>query len=122
MTLTVIPSPPVVSEGEDVRIICSVKGTGPVTFKWYRAGSKAPLNTNTTKETYASYCITALYKNDSDRYRCEASNSASHIVSEEIDVQGETETLVGCTIDYLRFIIWTNKAFYSDAIDAALNW
>ncbi|XP_030600975.1 platelet endothelial cell adhesion molecule isoform X2 [Archocentrus centrarchus] len=87
MTLTVIPSPPIISEGEDVTIICRVKGTGPVTFKWYRAGSRVPLNTNTTKEPYASYYISALYKNDSDRYHCEASNSASNIVSEEIDVQ-----------------------------------
>ncbi|CAI5679065.1 unnamed protein product [Oreochromis niloticus] len=87
MTLTVIPTPLEISEGEDLRFICSVNGTGPVTFKWYRTGSVVPLQTNTTTETYSSFVIKPVSKNDSDKYYCEASNGANKVRSENVDVQ-----------------------------------
>ncbi|XP_025763960.1 platelet endothelial cell adhesion molecule isoform X2 [Oreochromis niloticus] len=87
MTLTVIPTPLAISEGEDLRFICSVNGTGPVTFKWYRTGSAVPLQTNTTTETYSSFVIKPVSKNDSDKYYCEASNGANKVRSENVDVQ-----------------------------------
>ncbi|XP_031610025.1 platelet endothelial cell adhesion molecule isoform X1 [Oreochromis aureus] len=87
MTLTVIPTPLGISEGEDLRFICSVNGTGPVTFKWYRTGSVVPLQTNTTTETYSSFLIKPVSKNDSDKYYCEASNGANKVRSENVDVQ-----------------------------------
>lgn len=108
MTLTVIPTPLEISEGEDLRFICSVNGTGPVTFKWYRTGSVVPLQTNTTTETYSSFVIKPVSKNDSDKYYCEASNGANKVRSENVDVQGETElskhhpALIGHTVFYFN--------------------
>ncbi|XP_063333024.1 platelet endothelial cell adhesion molecule isoform X2 [Pelmatolapia mariae] len=87
MTLAVIPSSLEIPEGKELHFICSVNGTGPVTFKWYRTGSVVPLQTNTTTETYSSFVIKPVSKNDSDEYYCEASNGANKVRSENVNVQ-----------------------------------
>uniref|UniRef100_A0A3P8PDH4 Ig-like domain-containing protein n=1 Tax=Astatotilapia calliptera TaxID=8154 RepID=A0A3P8PDH4_ASTCA len=87
MTLAVIPSSLKISEGKELNFICSVNGTGPVTFKWYRTGSVVPLQTNTTTETYSNLEIKPVSKNDSDEYYCEASNGANKVRSENVNVQ-----------------------------------
>lgn len=97
MTLAVIPSSLELSEGEELHFICSVNGTGPVTFKWYRTGSVVPLQTNTTTETYSILEIKPVSKNDSDEYYCEASNGANKVRSEHVNVQGETEQASPCS-------------------------
>lgn len=108
MTLAVIPSSLAILEGEELNFICSVNGTGPVTFKWYRTGSVVPLQTNTTTETYSNLEIKPVSKNDSDEYYCEASNGANKVRSENVNVQGETElsrhhpALIGRTVFYFN--------------------
>ncbi|XP_037620978.1 platelet endothelial cell adhesion molecule isoform X2 [Sebastes umbrosus] len=79
-TLTVIPHLPEISEGDDLYLICGVKGTPPVTFKWYRAGTDQPLYTNTSERSSMDYQVPGLSKEHSGTYYCEAHNRANNVV------------------------------------------
>ncbi|XP_028310070.1 platelet endothelial cell adhesion molecule isoform X3 [Gouania willdenowi] len=82
-TLTVLPHLPDISEGDHLYLICAVKGSPPVTFKWYRVGDKLPLNTTTTDKNHKDFQIPALSKQDSGIYYCEAVNHANTIVQSD---------------------------------------
>ncbi|XP_068583098.1 LOW QUALITY PROTEIN: platelet endothelial cell adhesion molecule [Cebidichthys violaceus] len=79
--LTVIPDPPEISEGDDLFLICGVKGTPPITFKWYPRGEEQPLHTNTSNNNNTYYQVHALSKEHSGVYHCEAVNHANNVVS-----------------------------------------
>ncbi|XP_022595685.1 platelet endothelial cell adhesion molecule-like isoform X2 [Seriola dumerili] len=88
VTLTIIPNPSKVSEGEDLYLICGTKGTPPVTFKLYRVGTKAPLFTNTSQQNNTHFRVPYLSKEHSGKYYCEAVNLAnSLVVSEKITIE-----------------------------------
>ncbi|XP_068176843.1 platelet endothelial cell adhesion molecule isoform X4 [Antennarius striatus] len=74
------PNLPDVSEGDHLYLVCSVKGSPPVTFKWYRVGSELPLHITTSHDTNADYQIPALSKDHSGTYYCEAVNHANNVV------------------------------------------
>ncbi|XP_069569992.1 platelet endothelial cell adhesion molecule isoform X1 [Brachyistius frenatus] len=87
-TLTVIPDLPEISEGDHLYLICGVKGTPPVTFKWYRVGSRQPLSTTTSDKNHKDYQIQALSKEHRGTYYCEAINHANNIVqSAEVKIE-----------------------------------
>ncbi|XP_029950005.1 platelet endothelial cell adhesion molecule isoform X2 [Salarias fasciatus] len=87
-TLTVIPKPDEVSEGDHLVLICGVRGTPPVTFKWYRVGTIEPLNFTTTDNKHKDYQIPRVSNDDSGTYYCEAYNSANGMVrSEQVTIQ-----------------------------------
>lgn len=93
-TLTVIPNLAEMSEGDHLYLICGVKGTPPVTFKWYRSDSKLPLNTTISFKNNTNYQISRLSKQHSGKYHCEAVNHASKVVrSDPVIIEGEAE---GC--------------------------
>ncbi|XP_061844390.1 platelet endothelial cell adhesion molecule isoform X3 [Nerophis lumbriciformis] len=79
-TLTVIPVLPEIAEGDHVFMICSVKGTPPVTFKWYYDGKDKPIFTTTSDKNNTDYQIPALSKEHSGTYYCEAINHANNVV------------------------------------------
>ncbi|XP_074487159.1 platelet endothelial cell adhesion molecule isoform X5 [Sebastes fasciatus] len=79
-TLTVIPHLPEISEGDDLYLICGVKGTPPVTFKWWRVGTDQPLYTNTSERSSMDYQVPGLSKEHSGTYYCEAHNRANNVV------------------------------------------
>ncbi|XP_061129698.1 platelet endothelial cell adhesion molecule isoform X8 [Syngnathus typhle] len=79
-TLTVIPVLPEIAEGDHLFLICGVKGTPPITFKWYREGSNTPIFTTTSDKNNTDYQIQALAKGDSGTYYCEAINHANNVV------------------------------------------
>ncbi|XP_056228001.1 platelet endothelial cell adhesion molecule isoform X3 [Seriola aureovittata] len=88
LTLTIIPNPSKVSEGEDLYLICGTKGTPPVTFKLYRVGTKAPLFTNTSQQNNTNFRVPNLSKEHSGKYYCEAINPANNlVVSEKIAIE-----------------------------------
>ncbi|XP_034393347.1 platelet endothelial cell adhesion molecule isoform X2 [Cyclopterus lumpus] len=78
--LTVIPHPPEISEGDDLYLICGVKGSPPVSFKWYRVGNKHPLYTTTSIKNNTDYQVHSLSKEHSGVYYCEAVNHANNVV------------------------------------------
>ncbi|XP_068445118.1 platelet endothelial cell adhesion molecule isoform X2 [Clinocottus analis] len=78
--LTVIPHPPEISEGDVLYLICGVKGTPPVTFKWYRVGSDQPLYITTSNKNNTDYQVHSLSKEHSGVYYCEAVNHANDVV------------------------------------------
>lgn len=95
-TLTVIPDLPDISEGNHLFLICGANGTPPVTFKWYREGSKQPLHTITSATNNTNYEIPLVSREHSGRYHCEADNHANIVVrSEMVEIQGETD---GCSV------------------------
>ncbi|XP_037115282.1 platelet endothelial cell adhesion molecule isoform X5 [Syngnathus acus] len=79
-TLTVIPVLPEIAEGDHLFLICGVKGTPPITFKWYRDGSNNPIFTTTSDKNNTDYQIQALAKGDTGTYYCEAINHANNVV------------------------------------------
>ena len=88
-TLTVVPDLPDISEGDRLYLICGVKGTPPVTFKWYHAGSVLYTTTSTGNNSY--YQIPWLSKEHSGTYFCEAINYANNVVrSDQVTIEGET--------------------------------
>lgn len=90
-TLTVLPSPGEISEGDRLYLICGVSGTPPVTFKWYREGREQPLHTTTSNDNNTDYQVSPLSKGHSGRYYCEAVNYANNAIqSERVTVEGET--------------------------------
>ncbi|XP_077574483.1 platelet endothelial cell adhesion molecule isoform X2 [Stigmatopora nigra] len=79
-TLTVIPNLLEIAEGDHLFLICGVKGTPPITFKWYRDDSNKPIKTTTSDKNNTDYQIQALGKEDSGSYYCEALNHANNVV------------------------------------------
>ncbi|XP_075891792.1 platelet endothelial cell adhesion molecule isoform X3 [Nelusetta ayraudi] len=87
-TLIVIPDLAEITEGDHLYIICSVEGTPPVTFKWYRSDKKDPVYAITSYSNNTDYQIPVLSRNHSGRYSCEAVNPANNIVySDFVDIQ-----------------------------------
>ncbi|XP_077427421.1 platelet endothelial cell adhesion molecule isoform X3 [Vanacampus margaritifer] len=79
-TLTVIPFLPEIAEGDHLFLICGVKGTPPITFKWYKDGGNDPVFTTTSDNNNTDFQIEALAKDDSGSYYCEAINHANNVV------------------------------------------
>ncbi|XP_034096272.1 platelet endothelial cell adhesion molecule isoform X2 [Gymnodraco acuticeps] len=82
--LTVLPHLPEISEGDHLYLICGVNGTPPVTFKWYRVGNEHPLYTITTHMNNTNYRVSALSKEHSGMYYCEAINHANILVRSDL--------------------------------------
>ncbi|KAL7404555.1 hypothetical protein ABVT39_016342 [Epinephelus coioides] len=86
-TLTVIPHLPEISEGDHLYLICGVKGTPPVTFKWYRDGHEQPLYTTTSNKNNTDYQVPTLSKEHSGTYYCEAFNHANKVRSDRVTIE-----------------------------------
>uniref|UniRef100_A0A3P8T565 Ig-like domain-containing protein n=1 Tax=Amphiprion percula TaxID=161767 RepID=A0A3P8T565_AMPPE len=86
--LSVLPALQDISEEGHLNLICSVQGTPPVTFKWYRVGDPQPLNATTSDNVYKDYEFPVISKAHSGKYYCEAFNHANNIVrSNEVTVE-----------------------------------
>uniref|UniRef100_A0A3Q3ITJ0 Ig-like domain-containing protein n=1 Tax=Monopterus albus TaxID=43700 RepID=A0A3Q3ITJ0_MONAL len=83
-SLTVIPTLTEISEGDHLYLICGIKGTPPITFKWYRLGNRQPLLTNTSNINTMDYQVHRLSKEHSGTYYCEAINHANTVVRSEM--------------------------------------
>ncbi|KAM8879049.1 platelet endothelial cell adhesion molecule isoform 3-T3 [Spinachia spinachia] len=81
--LTVIPDVAEISEEDQLLLICGVRGTPPVTFKWYRVGTEQPLSTTTSNNNNTDYQVHSLSKEHSGVYYCEAVNYANNVVRSE---------------------------------------
>ncbi|XP_071396153.1 platelet endothelial cell adhesion molecule isoform X5 [Centroberyx affinis] len=79
-TLTVVPDLADIAEGVDLLLICGIKGTPPVSFKWYRKDSAQPLFTTTSNEITKHYNVTSVGSKHSGTYYCEAVNHANNVV------------------------------------------
>ncbi|KAM9792166.1 platelet endothelial cell adhesion molecule [Neosynchiropus ocellatus] len=80
-TLTVIPVESEISEDDDLYLICGVKGSPPVTFKWYLVGIDEPIGNITSDKNTSHYQIKALRTGHSGTYICEAMNYANVVRS-----------------------------------------
>ncbi|XP_056265766.1 platelet endothelial cell adhesion molecule isoform X3 [Pseudoliparis swirei] len=78
--LTVIPHLADISEGDDLYLICGVRGSPPVSFKWYRVGERQPLYTTTSGQNHTDYRLPGLSRGHSGVYYCEAVNHADNVV------------------------------------------
>ncbi|XP_039672667.1 platelet endothelial cell adhesion molecule isoform X3 [Perca fluviatilis] len=86
--ISVVPDLSDISEGDHLYLLCSVVGTPPVTFKWYRVGDEQPLYTTTSNENNTAYQIPEVSKQDSGAYYCEAFNHANNVViSNQVNIQ-----------------------------------
>ncbi|CAL8356515.1 unnamed protein product [Boreogadus saida] len=83
-TLTTLPAPWDVSEGNALILICGVAGTPPVTFKWYRedggGGGAQLLFAGTVDGRSTSHRIHPVSRDHSGSYYCEAVNQARNPV------------------------------------------
>lgn len=89
-TLTVVPDPADISEGDHLYLICGVKGTPPITFKWYRSDQEKAQNETTVNKNNTDFQIPVVSKEHSGWYHCEAFNQANTIHSQAVNIQGET--------------------------------
>ena len=95
-TLTVVPGPGDIFEGNTVYLICGVTGTPPVTFKWYRQGRGQLLFAGTTNEGTMDHQILDVNRDHSDKYYCEALNHARNLVrSQTVLMEGELPGRLG---------------------------
>ncbi|KAM4611788.1 platelet endothelial cell adhesion molecule isoform 3-T3 [Polymixia lowei] len=82
--LTVLPDLADIAEGDNLYLICGIKGTPPVTFKWYHSGDVQPLFTTTSNKITMDYQIPSLGSKHSGTYYCEAVNIANNIVRSQL--------------------------------------
>ncbi|XP_035515939.1 platelet endothelial cell adhesion molecule isoform X2 [Morone saxatilis] len=85
-TVTILPSLEDLYEGGSLDLLCSIRGTPPVTFKWYREGREQPLNTTTSNQNYTKYHVPLLSKEFSGKYYCEAVNHANNVRSDDVNI------------------------------------
>ncbi|XP_047222319.1 platelet endothelial cell adhesion molecule isoform X1 [Girardinichthys multiradiatus] len=83
--LMVLPISGDISEGNSVTLICSFKGTPPVTVRWFRDGDPNALETTTTKINTTNYPF-ILSKEHSDKYYCKAENRANSVESNRVNL------------------------------------
>ncbi|KAM3623915.1 uncharacterized protein V6R79_017027 [Siganus canaliculatus] len=87
-TLTVTPDLADIVEGDRLYLICGVTGTPPVTFKFYREGTKRPVNISSSNENHTNFQIPQASKAHNGRYYCEATNPANNIVrSDHVNIE-----------------------------------
>lgn len=89
-TLTVVPNLTDISEGDELFLICSIKGTPPVHFKLYRTDNQELLYNHSTGHNHTNYKIPVSAKEHSGKYQCEAKNSANSVKSDPVIIEGET--------------------------------
>ncbi|XP_033501827.1 platelet endothelial cell adhesion molecule isoform X1 [Epinephelus lanceolatus] len=76
--LTVLPSMGVVSEGQDVALVCSVdRGSPPISFMWYLTETKSALAFQNSKEQAASFYINNVRREHQGGYYCMSTNAAN---------------------------------------------
>ncbi|XP_041077558.1 platelet endothelial cell adhesion molecule-like isoform X2 [Polyodon spathula] len=77
LTLIMIPENGVVSEGEDLTLICAVAdATFPVTFQFFRDEEEIPFHTTTTNSIIVSHTVLVGTEHSAE-YSCKAANKAS---------------------------------------------
>lgn len=88
--LTVIPVPGNIEEGSDVTLICNIaKGSPPITFSFY-GGSGTKIYHTTVQSNSSSYGLSAVKRQHSGNYYCEANNQADALMrSDTVTVEGE---------------------------------
>ncbi|KAJ8002038.1 hypothetical protein DPEC_G00175650 [Dallia pectoralis] len=72
-----------IAEGYDIFLVCSVEGSHPVSFKWYRKGNSQPLFTSTSIRNTAVYPISQVNNEVSGIYYCIADNPAKILVQSQ---------------------------------------
>ncbi|GLD60563.1 platelet endothelial cell adhesion molecule-like protein [Lates japonicus] len=76
--LTIVPRTGYVSEGQDVKLTCSVeKGALPIRYTWYHIGKEGALTSQTSKELQGTYFIHSVKGEDKGEYYCETNNPAN---------------------------------------------
>uniref|UniRef100_A0A3P8ZQV5 Ig-like domain-containing protein n=1 Tax=Esox lucius TaxID=8010 RepID=A0A3P8ZQV5_ESOLU len=76
-----------VAEGYAIYLLCSVQGSYPISFKWYKRGNAKPLYTITSTKTTGTYQIPQVTNEHSGNYYCLADNPAEKTsVSQDITV------------------------------------
>ncbi|XP_068078052.1 platelet endothelial cell adhesion molecule isoform X4 [Danio rerio] len=81
---TVIPIPGNIEEGEDVTLICGIpKGSPPINFSFY-GNSHTPINTTTVQSNSSSFVLSAVSRQKSGNYYCEAFNLANKLSKSDI--------------------------------------
>ncbi|KAM6972011.1 platelet endothelial cell adhesion molecule [Aplochiton taeniatus] len=85
--LSVLPDLDSITEGSELYLICSIRGSPPVTFKWYRGGSTQPLFTTTSQAVTEAHRLPAVSSQQSGLYYCEALNYANSVRSQEVTIQ-----------------------------------
>uniref|UniRef100_A0A8C9JAI1 Fc receptor like 1 n=1 Tax=Panthera tigris altaica TaxID=74533 RepID=A0A8C9JAI1_PANTA len=76
-----------VQKGERLALVCMVaRGTGDITFLWYKGALGLNLETKTQRSLAAKYEIPAVRDSDTDKYYCAADNGYGPSLSELVSV------------------------------------
>lgn len=75
---------------KSIEISCTIQGTPPFTYQWYRGTATAPLKVKLEGETRSTITLTPPYV--AGLYRCEVSNSAGKITTRPFKVSVTTTT------------------------------
>ncbi|XP_075888860.1 platelet endothelial cell adhesion molecule-like [Nelusetta ayraudi] len=129
LTMTVIPDLAEITEGGRLYLICSVEGTPPVTFKWYRSDDENPVYAVTSySHNTQHYQIPVLSRKHSGRYRCEAANPANNIVySDFVDIHVRMalwkKALIGgvCALGSVSALVVVLKLYFKSRRDTVDN-
>ncbi|XP_026119205.1 platelet endothelial cell adhesion molecule isoform X2 [Carassius auratus] len=81
--LTIIPVPENIEEGSDVTLICNIaKGSPPINFSFY-GGSGTEIYSTTVQSNSSSYVLSAVKRQQSGNYYCEANNQAQSLIKSD---------------------------------------
>ncbi|XP_058635964.1 platelet endothelial cell adhesion molecule isoform X2 [Onychostoma macrolepis] len=81
--LMVIPVPGNIEEGSDVTLICNIpKGSPPISFRFY-GGSGTEIYRTTVQSNSSSYDLSAVKRQHSGNYYCEANNQADALIKSD---------------------------------------
>ena len=87
MSLETQPPGGQVQKGERLALICMVaRGTGDITFLWYKGALGLNLETKTQRSLAAKFEIPAVRDSDTDKYYCAADNGYGPSLSELVSV------------------------------------
>ncbi|XP_027024125.2 platelet endothelial cell adhesion molecule isoform X2 [Tachysurus fulvidraco] len=77
---TLMTLPEDINENDEVNLLCFVmKGSPPISFKWYKDDNRSPFYTVTAKANFSTYNVPLVKSIHSGSYHCEALNGAGNV-------------------------------------------
>ena len=80
-----------VTEGDDVTLLCNVSGTHPLMVSWIKVG-------NHTRAYQNELVLANIKRNETGKYRCEASNECGN-ASETVTIEVQRKCTCTCIGD-----------------------
>ncbi|XP_060725008.1 platelet endothelial cell adhesion molecule isoform X1 [Tachysurus vachellii] len=121
---TLMTLPEDITEDDEVNFLCFVmKGSPPISFKWYKDDNRRPLDTVTVMTNFSMYSVPSVKSFHSGSYHCEALNGAGKVeVSNTIPItvkmaRWKKGLIVGvCVLCVIGLILTLLKLYWANRV------